>query len=423
MKKIVNFVILIVVCLLPVMVDAKANFDFKSQYLDELFLYKNDDTYYFFTPYVDLNSTGSIVFYDKDDELIGSDKFVEAESFSQQAIIESKYYDPYYKMFVVTDGAAYDKENKLLMYVDYGYELFSYYDYEENVNKEIDFDDDINYTKKILGDRYNVYLNIKDSVKYVSNIIECNGYFIVYYEDDKEDDYVSVLDKEYNFLLTFENSILGSAVYVYDDLIYLMELDNKVAVYKLDGTKVDTLNIDHEFVNNNSTESRCNNFYPELIYIENNEFYIAYSRYVCESRIANYESGHNDLAGTRYVDYITLKYDLTYDVEAVESSDGTISYETKVDEDGREYVELKIVPKDGYSVKEIIVTDLNGNRIEVTNNKFYKPINDVRVEVKYVNGEYLPIPDTALSKNLTFVLIGLLLVILGTYTINYVRQE
>ena len=423
MKKIVNILILVIVCLLPTVVDAKANFEFKSEYMDELFLYRDDDKYYFFNSYVDLNSTGSIVYYDKNNELIGSDKFIDGEEYSQEAIIESKYYEPYYKMFVVTDGAAYDKDNKLLMYVDYEYELFSYYDYEQNKNVEIDFNDDLDYTKEILGDRFNVYLKLKDSVGYLSNIVECNGYFIVYYEDEEEVDYVSVLDKEYKFILTFENSVLGKAVYVYDDLIYIMELDDLVAVYKLDGTKVTTLNINHEFISDNSDDNHCNNYYPELIYIENNDFYISYSRYICETRIVNFESGHNDLVGFKYIDDITLKYNLNFDVETVLSNDGELTYETKVDEDGREYVELKVVPKDGYSVKEIIVTDLNGNRIEVTNNKFYKPVNDVKIEVKYIKGEYLPIPDTSLSKSLTLVLIGVLLVILGSYTISYIKKD
>jgi hypothetical protein len=121
--------------------------------------------------------------------------------------------------------------------------------------------------------------------------------------------------------------------------------------------------------------------------------------------------------------HFTLKYSLEYDVETVTSSNGELSYETKVDEDGKSYVELKVVPKDGYSVEKIIVTDSNGNIIEVVNNKFYMPMNDVKIEVKYVEGEYLPIPDTFLGKSVSVILIGLVLISLGLYTINYVRQE
>ena len=118
-----------------------------------------------------------------------------------------------------------------------------------------------------------------------------------------------------------------------------------------------------------------------------------------------------------------MAYNLDFDIEKVNSTNGDFTYESKVDEDGRSYVELKIEPKKGYSVKEIIVTDVNGNKIEVTNNKFYMPLNDVKVEVKYEYGEYVPIPDTFLGKSVTLIFIGLILVSLGLYTINYVRQE
>ena len=50
-------------------------------------------------------------------------------------------------------------------------------------------------------------------------------------------------------------------------------------------------------------------------------------------------------------------------------------------------------------------------------------MSDVKVEVKYEYGEYVPIPDTFLGKSVTLIFIGLILVSLGLYTINYVRQE
>ena len=229
-----------------------------------------------------------------------------------------------------------------------------------------------------------------------------------------------MLDGNCKIILTFNNSVLGSAVYVYDDLIYLMEADDKVAVYKLDGTKIETLSISNNYIADNSDnyfENSCGDLIPESIYIENNEFYITYDLYACGEKIINFESGHDDSATGQRIEYLTLKYDLTYDVETVNSSNGEVTYETKVDEDGRSYVELNVVPKDGYSVEEIIVTDANGNRIEVTDNKFYRPVSDVKVEVKYVNGEYLPIPDTFLGINPMIIILSILLIIYGAYLV------
>ena len=154
----------------------------------------------------------------------------------------------------------------------------------------------------------------------------------------------------------------------------------------------------------------------------NNEFIILYEYNPCDQRV-NLTDANDFTNVTQIPYYITLKYSINYEVEKVISSNGDFTYENKVDEDGKSYVELKIEPKKGYSVKEIIVTDLNGNKIEVTDNKFYMPLNDVKVEVKYIEGEYLPIPNTALSQNISFILIGLILIGLGSYTMKFVKRE
>ena len=121
--------------------------------------------------------------------------------------------------------------------------------------------------------------------------------------------------------------------------------------------------------------------------------------------------------------FLTMVYDLDFDIEKVESSNGEFTYESKIDEDGKEYIELKITPKEGYSIENIIVTDASGNKIEVKNNRFYKPLNDVKIEVTYINGEYVPIPNTALNSNVTFILISVILIGLGLYVMNFVKRE
>ena len=426
MKKYLKIFILLIICFLPVMVDAKINFEFNSEYINQWFFYRDNDEYYFVDPTRSYDSTGFILTYDKNNELINGDKYSDDESYTDSTIINSKYFEPFYKMFLEPDGEVYDKDNNKLYYVDYYYEIFSYYDYEQAKDIKIDFNEDLNHTKKLLGKKYDVYLTVKNTGVEVNQITESNGYYIVYYNDEEYKNYISVLDGNYKIILTFSDSVLGRAVYVYDDLIYLMETDDKIAVYKLDGTQIETLSISNNYIDDNSDnyfEDSCGNFIPGSIYIENNEFYIMYSLKFCEEKKIIFESGHDDSATRELIEHITLKYDLSYDVEIVNSSNGEVTYETKVDEDGRSYVELKVVPKDGYSVEEIIVTDINGNRIEVINNRFLKPLTDVKIEVKYVKGEYLPIPDTFLGKSVSLIIIGLILVSLGFYTINYVRQE
>lgn len=422
MKKYLKIFILLIICFLPVMVDAKINFEFNSEYINQWFFYRDNDEYYFVDPTRSYDSTGFILTYDKNNELINGDKYSDDESYTDSTIINSKYFEPFYKMFLEPDGEVYDKDNNKLYYVDYYYEIFSYYDYEQAKHIKIDFNEDLNHTKKLLGKKYDVYLTVKNTGVEVNHITESNGYYIVYYNDEEYKNYISVLDGNYKIILTFSDSVLGRAVYVYDDLIYLMETDDKVAVYKLDGTQIEILSISNNYIAENSDnyfEDSCDNYIPESIYIENNEFYIMYSFNFCGARIVNFESGHDDSATGQgqTIEHITLKYDLNYDVETVNSSNGEVTYKTKVDEDGRSYVELKVVPKYGYSVEEIIVTDSNGKEIEVTNNKFYRPVSDVKVEVKYVKGEYLPIPDTFLGINPMIIILSILLIIYGVYLV------
>ena len=422
MKKIFNMFLLMAIFFLPVVVDAKANFEFKAQYENELFFFKENNQYYFFDALKEFNSDEFIKVYDKNNTLLRTEQYSNAP-FSIDVMIESKYFDKYYDMFVGRDSSAYDKDTKTLYYVEYYDETF-YVNNGENASQTILFNDDLTFTKKLLGKKYDAYLAVKNLGVEVNSIIEYNGYFVVYYNNEDFDNYISILDKNYNIVLTIENTYLGEAIYVYDNLIYIMETDKTVAVYKLDGTKVETLTINNSYVNDNDTngDSVCGDYVPYKIHVEGNEFYITYMLNICESRVANYDA-ETVVEDRELVEELTLKYELNFEVSTVSSTNGEFTYETKVDEDGRSYVELKITPKAGYSVEDIIVTDLNGNRVEVKNNKFYMPTSDVRIEVKYVEGEYLPIPDTFLGKSSTLIVIGLILIGLGVYTFNYINVE
>jgi hypothetical protein len=244
----------------------------------------------------------------------------------------------------------------------------------------------------------------------------------MHFVDYSENMYFSVFDNQYKEILKFKvGEYYNNFFYVHDGLIYIDSEYNKIDIYKLDGTKYDSFTMTYDQFRKNDYDY-CDSYVPRYMYIENNKMFITYSLYVCLERI-DMRDANSDISTRMDLRSFTLKYDIDYGVNKISSSNGDFTYETKVGDDGESYVELKVVPKDGYSVEEIIVTDINGNRIEVTNNKFIKPLNDVTVEVKYVKGEYLPIPDTFLGKSVTVIFIGLILISLGFYTINYVRQE
>ena len=70
MKKIVNFLILIVVCLLPVMVEAKATFELDVELLDLSFMYKKDNKFFYYDNLVNQSTVGSVKVLDDDYNLL-----------------------------------------------------------------------------------------------------------------------------------------------------------------------------------------------------------------------------------------------------------------------------------------------------------------------------------------------------------------
>ena len=51
------------------------------------------------------------------------------------------------------------------------------------------------------------------------------------------------------------------------------------------------------------------------------------------------------------------------------------------------------------------------------------PDSDVKIEVKYKTlEEYVAVPDTFLGRSITLIFIGFILIGLGVYTVNYVKN-
>ena len=428
MKKIVNFLILIVVCLLPVMVNAKATFELDAELLDLSFLYKKEDKFFYYDDLVNQDTVGSVKVLDDDYTLLSETFLLNVDAQNTRDFYKHEPFFNYLnKMgFVEKNGLILEEDNKLYAFVFYE-GIIEIMDLESDDMSNFNFEEKPSLVKKFLGKSYDLYNEYVNEGYIVGFIREIDGYYIVdYFEEATYSTYTEILDSNFNKIITFELDYnFNQSVHIHDGLIYVMRTNKILDIYKLDGSKYQTFMIESDYIPD-PENYRCYYISPLYLDIIDNKLYIVYgeSKFNCEERF-NY-SDANDFVNkgeSVFSESFTLVYNLNFDVETVESSEGEISYETKEDEDGKSYVELKITPKDGYSVKEIIVTDINGNKIEVTNNKFYKPLNDVKVEVKYVEGEYLPIPDTFLSKSLTLIIIGLVLVGLGIYTINYVRGE
>ena len=428
MKKIFKLFIFVFVCFLPVMVDAKANLDFNKEYDNEKFIFEDEGSYYFIRGGKNPIDASSYNIYDYDHNLIGNAPLIR-DDFENE--IDIYKYKPFYKYFEFLIEKIYrtvifkDDENNLLYTFIYDEEIIAFINLYEEKTGEISFEDDLKSGNPYLGRKYDIYLKFKEKNYKVNYIKECDDVFIVNYIDVEGFQRLGVYDVNGKKIVDYyfeEDSTL--MLYVHDNLIYVMEEDMKLDIYKLNGQKYQTINISNEKIEN-FVGDICEHFAPYMFSIAKNRLYIFYATTTagCSTRMNFNDVSDIVRGGIVEPTILTLEYEIDYDMEIVSSSNGELSYETKVDDDGRSYVELKVVPKDGYSVEEIIVTDANGERIEVTNNKFYRPLNDVKIEVKYVKGEYLPIPDTFLSKSVSLIIIGLVLVGLGFYTINYVRQE
>ena len=417
MKKIINYIFLFVVCLLPTVVDAKANLKLNYEAVPYMFLYEEDGVYNYITADV-FDSDNTLYKYNKDGEKIGEQQFLDYDNKTDYELYKTK---GYFELAPYFGGSHYD-----YIYDNYFYEVYYYserinYSDENDNSVTLNFSDDVSLTKKILGKRYDIYNMIKDNVYQVYKIEEFDNNYFVSYLDNTYQYRAYVFNKNLELIIDYktDDDFYGEVIgYERDGIIYLTYSPNRIDTFKLDGTELESLNIESDLF----TTDVCGDYRIFDLEVFNNDLIIEYGFEYCEKRYQMTDA--NDVAKeTEFPRVFSLVYDLEYDVEAVSSSNGEFTYETKEDEDGKSYVELKITPKDGYSVEDIIVTDIYGNRIEVTNNKFYKPLNDVKIEVKYIQGEYLPIPNTALSQSITLIIIGVVLIGLGLYTFNYVRSE
>ena len=420
MKKIVNYIVLLFVCFFPFMVNAlELEYELENKY----FLYENNGSYYYGDPDVaegylySYNDKGKFLevslFYDKsktsEEEFYSSKRYV--------TLINQLNYNSFYQL--------YDSSTRYFYYVDYVAKELYYYEYDPYKKVSYTFEDDLDFVKKVLGNRYNVYLHFENNENmYIYKIDVFDNTIVIYWNDNEYNGYISIYDKDYELIkqIDGDNLSIYNTVKEIDGIIYKIDDNKTISTYKLDGTKLDTFQLDSELLD----LDRCGSYEIKDLYALNNKLFVVYNYIECPPVRMAFNDEKEVLIYAKDIEYsegFTQVYSLNYNVDKVQSNDGDFTYLEKVDDKGKVYVELDIKPKEGYSVKEIIVTDMNGNKLEVTDNKFYKPMNNVTIEVKYVEGVYLPIPDTFLSKSITFVVVGLILVIFGVFSIKLIKAE
>ena len=315
------------------------------------------------------------------------------------------------------------KKTRYLYRVYYSNKEVSYRELVDNnfVYKRFYFDSNIDETKRILGKNYDIYTELYDSSNEVEYIFQFGDYYgVQLYDGNNSLSLLDIIDKDLNFVMNLSYDNYNEIPFVFDlnGFIVLVSDLGEVNIYKPDGTFYDSFEIDTSFLDD--PNGTCGDYKITKVFVKNMDLIINYNFEGCPTRMILEDDFVGGMSSPKPY---SLNLRLKFDIQKEENKGGSFTYEETYDDEGRGIVELRITPDKGYTVKEIIVTDINGNKIEVTDNKFIMPMSDVKVEVKYEYGEYVPIPDTFLGKSVTLIFIGLILVSLGLYTINYVRQE
>ncbi|MBQ8534211.1 MAG: hypothetical protein IJ463_00815 [Bacilli bacterium] len=427
MKKIVKLFILALVVFLPLIGDAKTNFTFEWEKDDGLYVGSVNGEYIFYN-----RQENILKVYDKDGVFVENLDFPIGENIKTSEFYEDEILN---LLFYRETGCKlqYNSDLDKFYYVDpKSPRIVVLGEYSSDSVIELSFSngEDIEEIKKLIGIEYDIIKSIFDANLAIDGYYYDEDYYIVWCYNESYD-YYKVFNKDgelvYSLEFLYEDAY---KLHVYDDRIYLMTDDTKIDIYDFDKKLLDSFDVSdkvYEFHPNDD-------IFLDSFYIKDNNLIFLYAYQNIEpvsdmgEGIKNRHDNKSIFDYTKYEsnpdNYFALKYKLTHDMTLVtEKTGGSFTAERKVDEFDREYVELKITTQEGYVVNTITVKDIHGNEIEVIDNKFYMPGSDVVVSVTYKQGEYLPIPDTGLSQSITIILIGLILISLGAYTINYVRQE
>ena len=415
MKKIFAFVFFIFICFLPLCGNAKTNINLEWRLRGYDYVMSNKGIYYF-TDY-DYYDNNKIYMFNKSKELIDTTLVDSEFNFEVSTVFDDFLYSGL--LFGNKYPLYYNEEYDFYYNVDYfkGISVYVYDKFISDYGTWLYYDDenDKEFVINLLGNKTELYdLAVSLGIT-IYDIFEYDGYYIVY---GKYEDGVKYIIFDYDLNILYEAYNDNSSVIrmeIYNDKIYKITEGRFLEVLDMKGNLLFEYNLIESF----EDLYQDYEFYLMKFEIVDNNLLLLYDHHMPKASNDDYTNSTR----SNYNDYLFVKYRISNDVEHVISNNGVSSSEKKIDEFDREYVELKIEPKEGYIVEQVIVTDDKGNKIDVKDNKFYMPSSDVKVEVKYKGGEYVPIPDTFLGKSVTLIFIGLILVGLGMYTISYVKRE
>lgn len=179
MKKLINVLLLIVVCFVPFMVNAETELKYEWQVKDKDYISAVDGKYYLF------NDDGKgFYIYDKNGSFIKNQEL----DFEDEKSFDEIYNDKLINDFVEFDEGAFLKYNsKLDKYYSTDYYTGKFFVYGKTNNDEItilNFDENLLEIKELIGNEFNVADKVFSEDLLIDTILIENNYYIVYCTDE-----------------------------------------------------------------------------------------------------------------------------------------------------------------------------------------------------------------------------------------------
>ena len=156
---------------MPFMVDAKLNYSFDYQIENKVFLYEENGNYYYIDAdayeYNTYPDKYIIYIYDKNGSLLSSDKFFDETKNSYEDFLKTKAAKKFYELLYNPYDVIYDEDTNRYYGVNYINGVFLCHDFKDSNTGgiSIPFDQDIDFTKKLLGKKYDLFEKLSNKLK------------------------------------------------------------------------------------------------------------------------------------------------------------------------------------------------------------------------------------------------------------------
>ena len=354
----------------------------------------------------------SIFKLNKNTLAIESATLTEAETIGWEYVIEYDDNMIYLTTIMYDDfGGMYDydlDEDQLFMKIDLDEWTYVYEPFEYTDEGDIDFSSYDNTFSK----EYGLYIKELDRGRTPLDVTTDGTYNVVVgrnSDDMLSGGYVAVYNK--NNSLLKEYNAAASAMYYTDVLItndYILAVGpnyNNIDVFDFEANLVTSINLGEQYEG-----TKAFNLYG----LAETEGGFTTTYWVCDVRESD-GCAYNCITGI-------INYNIIYDIEIKTDDNGEVKA-SKVQSNGGELIEFEVIPKEGYVLDSVKVTDKDGNVLVFTDYKFTMPYADVIIEASFKKEIINPNTLTGIA-TLTLVVVSLITLIItikNIKKINWIR--